>query len=90
IGATGVALIFVQESQAMSMKWSVIVGIKVAIFVAALCLFVYTSWRLWPARLFASREEIPKFQRLFRWISITMITFAALGMSLGILGSITA
>lgn len=85
IGVTGIALVAAQWPQPISSRWVGFVGAKAVSFVAALCLFCYTSWRLWPARLFAVPEEIPRFQRTFRWVAVSMVTLAGLGMVLGIL-----
>jgi len=59
--------------------------VKILLFIAALCLFVYTSWRLWPARLFAAPADIPRFQHIFRTVGFLMITLAVLSMVLGVL-----
>jgi hypothetical protein len=58
---------------------------KVGALAAALSLFLYTSWRLWPARIFAAPDEIPRFQRTFRRVAITMITLAGLSTVCGVL-----
>jgi hypothetical protein len=48
-------------------------------------LFLHTSWRLWPARIFAAPSDIPRFQRTFRRVAITMITLASLSTAAGVL-----
>jgi uncharacterized membrane protein len=85
IGVTGIALVVVRWPQPVASQWLGFVGAKTALFVAALCLFCYTSWRLWPARLFAAPEEIARFQQTFRWVAVSMITLAGLSMALGVL-----
>jgi uncharacterized membrane protein len=85
IAASGLVLAFVRWPHLTSRIGLVLVGVKVVLFAAALCLFVYTSWRLWPARLFAAPAEIPRFQRVFRRVGYTMITLAVLSMVLGVL-----
>jgi uncharacterized membrane protein len=85
IAATGACLVLVRWPQLASPRWLLLVGAKGMLFVAALCLFVHTSWRLWPARLFASPDEVPRFQRAFRRVAIAMNTLAALSLALGVL-----
>jgi uncharacterized membrane protein len=85
IAVSGLILVLVRWPRPASGIWLVLVGMKVVLFTAALCLFVYTSWRLWPARLFAAPADIPQFQRLFRRVGLTMISLAALSMVLGVL-----
>jgi len=58
---------------------------KAVALAAALILFLYTSWRLWPARIFAAPDEIPSFQRAFRRVAITMITLASVSTAGGVL-----
>jgi len=88
IALTGVALVLLRWPQPMSMRWLLLIGAKVAVFTVALVLFIYTSWRLWPARLVASFEEVPKFQKVFRQVAAAMISFAALSMALGVFAHI--
>jgi hypothetical protein len=85
IGVTGVGLAVVRWPQPVSPWWVGLVGAKVGLFVAALGLFCYTSWRLWPARLFAPADEIARFQRTFRRVAVSMVPLAGLGMALGVL-----
>jgi hypothetical protein len=85
IAASGLALTFVRWPEPMSRRWLALVAVKILLFVAAFCWFVYTSWRLWPARLFAAPAEIPRFQKVFRRVGYTMMTLAVLSMILGVL-----
>src|SRR5438874_8569072 len=85
IAASGVALALVRWPQPHSGQWLALVSVKLVLFIAALCLFIFTSWRLWPARLFAAPTDIPRFQRLFRRVGFTMITLAVLSTVLGVL-----
>jgi uncharacterized membrane protein len=85
IAASGVALIFVRWPHPISGEWLALVGVKIVLFSAALCLFIYTSWRLWPARLFAAPADLPRVQRLFRRVGFTMIALAVLSTVLGVL-----
>jgi len=85
IGLTGVLLMAAQWPRPHLAWWFALVGAKIVLFAAAVGLFVYTSWHLWPARLFAAPREVPRLQRTFRRVGQVMIALAALGMTLGIL-----
>jgi hypothetical protein len=85
IGLTGMGLCLVRWPASLSTLWLVLVGLKAAAWLAAVVLFVYTSWRLWPARVLALEGEIPHFQRAFRRVAVTMIVLAVVATALGIL-----
>jgi len=84
IGITGVGLMAVHWWQPRQEAWLPLICAKVALLLAAGVLFVYTSWRLWPARVLATVDEIPRFQRVFRWVAAVMMGIAGLGIALGI------
>jgi hypothetical protein len=54
--------------------------------VIAVGVFCFTSWRLWPARVMASAAEIPKFQRAFRLVAMTLLILVGASMVLGVIG----
>jgi uncharacterized membrane protein len=85
IAASGVALVFARWPHPASRIWLGLVVVKVGLFAAALGLFVYTSWHLWPARLFAAPADLSRYQRTFRRVGFAMISLAALSMVLGVL-----
>jgi hypothetical protein len=85
IAVSGVALTLLRWPQPVSGQWLALVAIKVTLFIAALCLFIHTSWRLWPARLFASPGDIPKYQQVFRRVGFTLMALVVLSMVLGVL-----
>jgi uncharacterized membrane protein len=58
--------------------WRECLAAKVVLFVIAVAIFCYTSWRLWPARVFAAPAEIPAFQRRFRWIALSLMGIVGL------------
>jgi len=60
---------------------------KTVLFVIAVSLFCFTSWRLWPARTLASVREIPKFQQSFRNIAVMLLLLVGASMALGVLSS---
>jgi uncharacterized membrane protein len=85
LAGTGTGLIALSRPQPPSSLWLALIAGKVAALVAALVLFLYTSWHLWPARIFAAPVEIPSFQRAFRRVAITMITLASISTACGVL-----
>lgn len=68
-----------------AVAWLVLIGLKTALVLAATALFVYVSWRLWPARVLAAAWEIPRIQRAFRWAAAVLLTLAASALVLGVL-----
>jgi uncharacterized membrane protein len=85
IGGTGLGLVLLRWPGAEPSVWLGLLGLKVVLFGAAVGLFIYVSWRFWPARVLALPEEIPYFQRLSRRLGFTMMTLGALAMALGVL-----
>jgi uncharacterized membrane protein len=85
VAITGVLLIVVARPVPMTTGWLVIVALKCVLFAAAVAIFSYASWRLWPRRIFASPQELPGIQRRFRIVGFSLLTIAALGFALGIL-----
>src|SRR5437667_10519815 len=49
VGGSGLGLLL-SPRMPPSALWIVLIAVKGVLFVAALALFVYMSWRLWPAR----------------------------------------
>jgi len=84
IAVSGVGLAITSWPSAVPATWLVLIGAKLALFLMAVALFGYTSWRLWPARVFATTEEIPVFRRKFRLIAWSLIVFVGLAMALGV------
>ena len=58
--------------------WTGLICAKISVLIVMVCFFSFVSWRLWPAHIFATTEEIPKFQRLFRFVAFTMMTLVTL------------
>ncbi len=85
LAGTGGGLVALSRPQPHSALWMALLASKVAALAAALWLFLYTSWRLWPARIFAASDDIPRFQRIFRRVAITMITLASFSTACGVL-----
>jgi uncharacterized membrane protein len=84
VGITGGLLILVVWPEPMTTLWVVLVSIKAILFFAALAVFCYASWWLWPRRIFASPAELPGIQRQFRIVGFTLLTLVGLAFMLGI------
>ena len=85
---SGLALIPLSHPPSPSCWWLSLIVTKLVLFVAALIVFCYASWWLWPARIFATPEEIPAFQKRFRRVGIAMIVLVGLDLALGVLAHI--
>ena len=81
---SGVALIPLTRPDPSSRPWLVLVITKVVLFAVSLVVFCYASWRLWPARIFATPEEVPAFQRRFRRVGVSMILLVGANLVLGV------
>jgi hypothetical protein len=81
LAASGAGLIAI-ESDA-STAWIVLAAVKSALLIAALALFAYVSWRLWPARLFALPAELPAQRRRFRAVALILTALVATAFVLG-------
>jgi hypothetical protein len=85
VAVTGVLLIAVARPVPMTRGWLLAVFVKTALFAAAVAIFAYASWRLWPRRIFATPAELPAIQRQFRVVGFTLLLVAAASFALGIL-----
>ena len=84
IAVSGIGLAIINWPSPVPPIWLLLVGLKLALFLVALALFSYTSWWLWPARVFAAAEEIPMFQRKFRLIAWSLIVLVGFNIALGV------
>jgi uncharacterized membrane protein len=85
IALSGAGLLLGRWPETVSAGWVLVMGAKVGLLATALVLFVYVSWRLWPARILALDREIPHLQKVFRRAALAMLLIAALSMALGVL-----
>jgi hypothetical protein len=81
---SGLALIPLSASQLPRAAWLSLIIAKAVLFVAALCIFCYASWWLWPTRIFATPEELPALQRRFRRVGIALIILVGLDFAFGV------
>jgi len=79
VSGAGLVLISAPLSKA---GWSLICA-KSALFLLAVGVFCYASWRLWPRRIFAIGQEIPPIRRQFWFVGASLITIAAASFILG-------
>lgn len=85
LAGSGSAMLFLHWPVELTVWWLAVMAAKLGLFALALGLFIHVSWRLWPARVFATAEELPWIHRTFRRHQMVMIAIAALSMALGIL-----
>jgi len=64
--------------------WWALVAIKGVALAIALAVFAWVSWRLWPARIFAAREELPAIRRRFAFAALTLTGLVITGTVLGV------
>jgi uncharacterized membrane protein len=88
MGITGLGLVLLRWPEIHSMTWLILIAAKTVLFLTALGLFVFVSWRLWPARILALENEISHFQKLSRRLAQVMLTIAGLSISLGVFAHI--
>jgi hypothetical protein len=89
LGLSGAVLLMASHAGRHSPAWWSLVAAKTVLFMAALALFAHISWRMWPARLFATAAEVPRVQQAFRRVGWVMLTLTALNMALGVLLHVT-
>lgn len=85
IAASGAALAALRWRTPVSPLWVAAVAAKTALLLVALAVFVYASWRLWPARIFAAGDEVPRFRRAFARVGLAMIALIGTAFALGVL-----
>jgi len=68
-----------------SWLWLTLLGVKVALFLAALGVFCVVTFRYWPLRVFATDDELPMHHARFKRVGWTMQTLIGLNMAMGII-----
>ncbi len=56
-------------SREVAIGYAVVIGL----YAAASAIFIYISWRHWPARAFARPEDLPRLHGQFRILAWTML-----------------
>ncbi len=83
IALSGTGLVLIGGPAERPAVWWAILAAKTAVLLAAIGMFIYVSWHLWPARVLATPGEIPRFQRVFRRFAAAMIALATTATVLG-------
>jgi len=82
---SGIALVAFDHPTPVSGFWVTLIIAKSVLFLAALAVFCHVSWNLWPARIFATAEEAPLFQKRFRRIGLLLVLLVGSDLVLGVL-----
>jgi uncharacterized membrane protein len=82
---SGVALVLFGRPRPVTGIWIALIIVKSLLFLAALALFCHVSWNLWPARIFATPEEAPLFQKRFRRIGLILLLLVGSDLVLGVM-----
>jgi len=85
VGLSGVALVLLDRPQPVTVFWVTLIVVKSLLFLAALAIFCHVSWNLWPARIFATAEEAPLFQKRFRRIGLSLLILVGSDLVLGVM-----
>jgi uncharacterized membrane protein len=89
LALSGAGLTAIELSEAENRDaWLALVVAKTALLAAAVALFAYVSWRLWPNRLLAHMSgspELPGIQARFRVISFALTALIASGLVTGVI-----
>ena len=81
-------LVLLVARRGMGRAWMILMGIHIVLFLMAIGIFWYASWRLWPRRIFALIEELPEIRRRFTAVGVALILIAGMSMALGLLAKL--
>jgi hypothetical protein len=82
LAVSGVGLVLAEDA-GRGAGWWVLVGAKAAALAAAALLFAHVSWRLWPARVFATPAELPGLRERFARAASVLTALVTIGIVLG-------
>jgi len=82
MGGTGAAMAALHWK--LDPLWLALLGLKIALFLAALVLFCLVTFWFWPLRVFATDAELPMHHQRFKRIGIAMQMLVGMNMALGI------
>jgi hypothetical protein len=88
LSGVGLTAIELNDADAPSGAWVALVVGKLALLAAAVVLFAYVSWRLWPRRLLAHMSgspELAAIQARFRVVAMTLTALIGAGLIAGVL-----
>lgn len=80
---SGVALTATHAAADRTAAWWSLIAVKTVLLAAALALFAHVSWRLWPQRLFATRDELPAIRARFARAAWTLVALVGAEIVLG-------
>jgi len=88
VAGSGAALTLLEVAEHDSIRglWLALVAVKAGLLLAALALFVFVSWRLWPARALAHALEsadAPAVRVRFRTVAIALTAVVTAALVLG-------
>jgi hypothetical protein len=88
VGGSGAALTALEVTEHDSLRglWLALVAMKIGLLLGALALFVYVSWRLWPARALAhalGSPDAPAVRARFRTVALTLTAIVTAALVLG-------
>ena len=87
LSGAGMTAIELNEADSPNGAWIALVVAKAALLAAAIALFAYVSWWLWPRRLLANLSgspELGEIQARFRAASVTLTALIGAGLVAGV------
>lgn len=82
VGVTGVLLL---PGGPWTQAYAIGIAIKAVLYLAALMVFIYVSWRLWPMRVFATDAEVPANQRHAKRVAWVMLLLVGVNFAVGVM-----
>lgn len=86
LALTGAALALLPVHR--SPVWWTAVAVSVLALLGAAAVFWRVSWRMWPARVFATTDELPAHRRRFRAVAWTMVTLTGIATVAGVVAHV--
>ncbi|NHC44455.1 hypothetical protein [Motilibacter aurantiacus] len=83
LGTTGAGLVLL-ERDGRSGAWWALVAVKATLLLVAAGVFVRVSWRMWPRRLFATPDEVPRHRADFTRAGAALIGLTGTATVLGV------
>jgi uncharacterized membrane protein len=84
IALSGLVLVLLAP-RPLAWPWILLISLKSLLLAVASVVFCWASWHLWPRRIFARAEELPRIRRQFQVVALSLLSIAALAMALGVL-----
>jgi hypothetical protein len=87
LSGAGMTAIELNEADSPGGAWIALLVAKTALLAAAVGLFAYVSWWLWPRRLLANLSGSPELEAIqarFRLIGLTLTALVASGLVAGV------